>query len=134
MATLKERIVDCIENEVDDEDLVNLVNEINGYNGNFDSLTWYPFDEEFFENFFSDPMEAARATFFGDIHNWNDELIRFDSYGNLESSSYGSAALECIGYADEIADEIIENPDQYYLPTAIKDCFKEEDEEEEEEQ
>lgn len=46
------------------------------------------FDEEFFDTFFENkPMEAARATFFGNIENWADDYIKFNAYGNLESVS-----------------------------------------------
>ena len=47
----------------------------------------YNFDEEFFDMAFSSPIDAARATFFGNIQSWNDEYIRFNAYGNLESLS-----------------------------------------------
>lgn len=30
--------------------------------------------------------DAARATYFGDIRNWNDPYIRFNAYGNLETT------------------------------------------------
>lgn len=59
--------------EVDDEDAL-------------DCLTWADFDEEFFETFKS-PIEAARATYFGDIKSWNDPYIRLNVYGNLESTN-----------------------------------------------
>lgn len=50
-------------------------------------IDWVPFDDEFFEIYFSDnPQEAARATYFGDIRNWNDPYIRFNAYGNLETT------------------------------------------------
>ena len=36
-------------------------------------IDWVTFDDDFFEIYFgNDPQEAARATFFGDIRNWND--------------------------------------------------------------
>jgi rubrerythrin len=60
------------------------------------------FDEEFFELAFSNPMEAARATFFGDIQNWSDEYIRFDGYGNLESVNAYDVDEEIEGYLGEI--------------------------------
>ncbi len=45
----------------------------------------HDFDEEFFETYFSgSPMEASRATQFGEV-NWNDQYITFNGYGNLKS-------------------------------------------------
>jgi len=45
----------------------------------------YEFDEDFFTNSFSTPMQAARATYFGKIESWADEFITLDAYGNLKS-------------------------------------------------
>lgn len=71
--------------------------------------TIHCFDEDFFENFFSNPMEAARATFFGNIESWSDEYIKFNAYGNLESLSEYSA----IGEIDYYLDEIFEHKDTW---------------------
>lgn len=50
-------------------------------------IDWIPFDDDFWKNYFKDnPYEAARATYFGNIQNWNDEYIRFNGYGNLETT------------------------------------------------
>lgn len=52
-----------------------------------DIIDWIPFDDDFWETYFKDdPHEAARATYFGNIQNWNDEYIRFNGYGNLETT------------------------------------------------
>lgn len=41
-------------------------------------------DEEFFNTFFTSPMEATRASYYGD-YCYNDEYITFDGNGNLKS-------------------------------------------------
>ena len=64
----------------------------------------YSFDEEFFETFFSNPMEAARATFFGKINSWTDEYIKINVYGNLESMSEYDVLEEIDYYLEEIFD------------------------------
>lgn len=52
-----------------------------------DIIDWVPFDDEFFDIYFENkPYEAARATYFGNIQNWNDKYIRFNGYGNLETT------------------------------------------------
>lgn len=62
--------------------------------------SWYEFDEEFFKEFCPDPYESVRATYFGKVR-WLDEFIRFDSYGNLETTNEidyeaeGKEILEC---------------------------------------
>lgn len=64
----------------------------------------HSFDEEFFETYFSNPMEAARATFFGKINSWGDEYIRFNAYGNLESMTEYDVLEEIDNYLEEIFD------------------------------
>ena len=60
------------------------------------------FEEDFFECYFSDKMEVARAVYFGDIQSWTDEYIRFNAYGNLESLNEFDVANEIDDYAEEI--------------------------------
>ena len=82
------------------------------------------FDEDFFNMCFErKPMEAVRAAYFGKIH-WDDEYIRFDTYGNLESFSEFEAKTMI---EDEIED-IFSNPDIW--EDYIEDKEEEEDEEE----
>lgn len=64
----------------------------------------YEFTKNFFREFFSDPYDAARATFFGHIESWNDEYIRFNAYGNLESLSEYEALHEIEYVLEEIYD------------------------------
>ena len=53
-----------------------------------DIIDWIPFDDDFWETYFkNDPYEAARATYFGNIQNWNDDYIRFNGYNNLETTN-----------------------------------------------
>lgn len=72
---------------------------------------WYEFDEIFFETFFMDnPIEAARAVFFGKIENWMDEYIRFNAYGNLESGTKWDVIREAEGY---YLENIFEHPEYW---------------------
>lgn len=64
----------------------------------------HSFDEEFFETYFSNPMDAARATFFGEIKYWTDEYIKFNAYGNLESMDEYDVLQEIDCYLEEIFD------------------------------
>lgn len=67
-----------------------------------DIIDWQPNDDEFWEIYFDDnPQEAARATYFGDIRNWNDPYIRFNAYGNLETTY----KIDYEPYEDEILEE-----------------------------
>ncbi len=69
----------------------------------------YEFDDEFFSTFFSDPAEAARATFFGKIESWNAKYIMFNGYGNLEADNY----LENMISLYDLANYIDAHQDEY---------------------
>lgn len=49
-----------------------------------DELIDFSDPEYFFNTYFTNPYEAARATQFGKV-NWLDDYIKFDGYGNLKS-------------------------------------------------
>lgn len=83
------------------EDYKNQLQDIEG----LEFADWQPFNEDFFKVFFTDPYEAARATHFGDV-NWDDGYIRFDVYGNLETTRDIDLAYE----VDEIMNQfLVEN-------------------------
>ena len=75
-----------IDNNIKELSLEKIYNDITD-DSKPDTLDWVPFDDEFFDLYFEDPYEAARAVYFGDIQNWNDEYIRFNAYENLESTN-----------------------------------------------
>ena len=67
--------------------LRDVVRELDGWNNCLDYLIVYENDEEFFDIFFANnPAEVARAIYYGDF-NYNDEYIKFNAYGNLETLS-----------------------------------------------
>ena len=87
--------------ELSTSEKVSIFNEYCIEHGDPDNAL-YPFDEDFFTTAFSNPMDAARATFFGDIQSWSDEYIRFNGYGNLESVSEYDVDSEIEGYLEDI--------------------------------
>lgn len=64
---------------------------------------WFNFDEEFFETFLHDrsPYDVALMTYFGKIQSWSDPYIRFNAYGNLETTD----EIDYEPYANEILQE-----------------------------
>ena len=71
----------------DMDTLKDVVRELDGWNNCLDYLIVYENDEEFFDMFFKGrPAEVARAIHYGDF-NYNDEYIKFNGYGNLETLS-----------------------------------------------
>ena len=85
--------------------LKDVVRELNSWNTCLDYLDVYNNDEEFFNMFFEGkPAELARAIYYGDF-NYNDEYIKFNGYGNLETfSEYDYEEL-----LEENIEEITEN-------------------------
>ncbi len=88
--------------ELSREDKINLFNEYaSGYAEDDEIFT---FDEVFFNAAFPNaPMEAARAVHFGQV-NWDDNYIRFNRRGNLESLSDWMAEAEAEECVDAIFD------------------------------
>lgn len=86
--------------ELYEKDVPELYYELpDGDRENFSVSEWQPHDEDFYNIYFeSDPIGAVRAVLFGDVR-WNDDYVRFNGYGNLET------AIQ-IPYDDE-ADSII---------------------------
>jgi hypothetical protein len=66
----------------------------------------HEFTEDFFNTYFTSPLEAARKVFFGNIQNWCDSYIRFNGYGNLESLTDFQAAEIADYYKAEIYENI----------------------------
>ena len=114
-------------NNLSSNNKIAIYNEYCSEHGDTDKML-YDFDEEFFETAFgNDPIEAARATFFGNIQNWSDEYIRFNGYGNLESLS----EYDAVEVAEDNVDDIYEYEDvwEYYIESE-EDEDEDEDEEE----
>lgn len=93
-----------------DREKIAIYNEYCLEHGDSDKML-YDFDDEFFEMAFEgkELMEICRATFFGHITSWNDEYIRFNAYGNLESLSEYDAVEEIYEY--DAVEEIYEYED-----------------------
>lgn len=123
------------------EDLNELVNECNSWNGSFEYIRVYDFDEEFFNTFYyNEPERAASAVFFGNIQSWNDDYVRFDGYGNLESLSHWDYEQELESYKEEIVERALDlyQSNRIWVNSAVEELFEsylndEEDEEEDEE-
>ncbi|MFQ9922092.1 MAG: hypothetical protein ACLRVU_01190 [Beduini sp.] len=87
----------------------------------------YKFCEEFFDEHFTNPYEAARATQFGNV-NWADEFIRFDGYNNLQSTNI-YALLDEARDNNDFKAYVLENylddyTDEDYKKEALKEALK----------
>ena len=97
--------------------LKDVVSELNAWNACLDYLEVYENDEDFFNMFFENkPAEVARVIYYGDF-NYNDNYVKFNGYGNLESfSEYGYEKL-----LKENIEEIIECLIEYVESISIYD-------------
>lgn len=111
-----DQIIEILENLCDSE-LVNVWNYYTTEVVNNSDATVYVFDDEFFEIYFSNPAEAARAVFFGDVKSWADSYVIFNGYGNLETSNY---VTDLISITD-LANDIEANPDMYTTIIDLED-------------
>ena len=114
--------------------LLDVVSELNSWNGCLENLDFWENDEEFFNTFFDNPMEAIRATYYGN-YNYNDDYVKFNGYGNIDSYSEYERIEEIKDNIDDIVDNLIECYYNIYINEELENLILEllEDEEEEEE-
>ena len=87
----------------------NIVSEINSIDNSLEYLEYWDNDEEFFTTFFhNDPMEAVRASYYGN-YNFNDDFVRFNGYANLESFNDWELEKEYKEHIDDIVNALIEH-------------------------
>lgn len=114
------------------EDLKEIVSQINSWNGDLEHLRFYENDEEFFQMAFENNIDGAvRATQYGE-YNYNDEYVRFNGYGNLDSANEWEVNKEMKECIDEILDSLESEYGNLHLDSEIEEFFEEDEEEEEE--
>lgn len=93
---------------LNDSELVTIHNTYCSDNNDSDDEI-YCNDEDFFNTYFgSDVMGAIRAVSYGDF-NYSHDYVKFDGYGNLETTNDPSEWID----KSEIANYILENPDTF---------------------
>ena len=109
-------------NDMDTDDRVTLWNEFQEYINDDDYI--YEFNEEFFCTYFdNDPMEAARAAYFGNL-DWKDSYIKFTN-GNLESLSEPDFnwLYHDIDFTDYVVANYLED-DKVFICNAVNEAYK----------
>ena len=109
--------------------LISVVQELNGWNGCLDWIEFMENDGDFFESFFENKLDAVRATFYGD-YKFNDDYVRFNVYGNLESFSEYDMIEEIKAYIEEIVENLIEYKDNICISDGNLEELLSEDEDE----
>ena len=127
----KEKIREYLLNN--EETLLEVVSELNSWNGCLENLDFWENDEEFFNTFFDNPMEAIRATYYGN-YNYNDDYVKFNGYGNIDSYSEYERIEEIKDNIDDIVDNLIEYYYNIYINEELENLILELLEEEEEEE
>lgn len=104
--TREQAIRNYVEHLIGD-DLANLLQHMNSYDGCFEESTYYDMDE--FDEFLSNhtPMEIAQMIFYGGEFNPNDEYFYFNAYGNLESANWGDVVAEAEDLINDIIDHLV---------------------------
>ncbi|MGV3094464.1 hypothetical protein [Streptococcus pluranimalium] len=116
----------------DMEELMDVVREINGWNGDLEHLSFEENDEEFFKVYFrDDPLKAVQAVCFGE-YTYSDEYVRFDGYGNLESFTDFQVEEELKSSIDDILDSLLLVKHHLNLSDELEELLEESEEEEEE--
>lgn len=96
------------------EELIEMANDVNAWNGELEDLRYYENDEWFFKDMFSDNIdEAVREICYGN-YNYTDDYVKWNAYGNLESCSEYEYEQQIADSADEIIDAFIRNIDNMW--------------------
>lgn len=116
--------------EQTDDNILRIVKEINGWDGQLENLTWYDIEYEFNELMDGvEPWEIARATYYGEF-NPTHTFWRYNAYGNFESTDY-------LNYDNADIEEIIEalySIPWEYFPDDIKELLEDIESEDEDEE
>lgn len=105
-------------------ELTSVISEINSIDSSFEYLEYYENDEYFFETFFpNNSMEAVRTTYYGD-YNFNDDYVRFDAYGNVESFNDWKLMKEYEDNIDDIIEKLIEHYEDIYLSEELSELIE----------
>ena len=101
----KEKIREYLLNN--EETLLRVVGDLNSYNGCLDNLDFWLNDGDFFSCCFENPIDAVRATYYGD-YNYNDDYIKINAYGNIDSYTEEKKNEEIKDNIDDIVYCLIE--------------------------
>ena len=81
-----------------------MVSDVNSYNGHLEDFCWCYHDEDFYDIYFRDKQEIARAVYYASNYNYTDDYVRFNVYGNLETCCEYERGKELVDNVEEILD------------------------------
>lgn len=128
----KEALKEILVEELDTTTLIEMVRDINNWDGSFEDLDYWSNDDDFFEELYDGRIsELVRALSFGS-YNYMDEYVKINTYGNIESAT----TLEFKNKVNKQHEEIIERylelmeSEPRYFERLWDEELEEEDEEE----
>ena len=90
------------------DELIDIVFSAYGYTYELEHIITYPNDSESFNTLFAEPLDAVRATFYGD-YRYTDEYIVINRLGNIDSYNSINIRDLYVDYIDDITWVVIEN-------------------------
>jgi hypothetical protein len=104
--TREEAIRNYVE-QLNGKEIVELLRNMNAYDGCFENCTYYYMDE--FDELLSDytPRDLSQRIFYGGKFNPNDEYFRFDDYGNLETANGSDIVADTRGAVDDMIYNLV---------------------------
>lgn len=125
MANKYEIIKNWMMNEASDDDLIQIVNEVNSYNGHLEEYCCY--EVEMLNEFFCDTKPTDLLQKLASDFDINTDYIKFTIYG-IESTTLEDMVSEIKNYAEDIAEEIENVLDDIYLPSELEEALEEAEE------
>jgi len=124
--TKYEIIKNWMMNEASDDDLIQIVNEVNSYNGNLEEYCCYGI--EMLNEFYCDTKPTDLLQKLASDFDINTDYIKFTIYG-VESTTLEDMVDEIKNYADDIAEAIEDVLDDIYLPSELEEALEKAEEE-----
>ena len=82
-----------------------LAYDCNSYDGSLEDFIWYDHNEDFYEIYFTEKVDIARAVYYsGNDYRYTDPYIRVNVYGNLETCCDYEREKYLEDYVEEILD------------------------------
>lgn len=125
MATKFEVIKNWVENIADNDDLISIVRQVNGWNGSLEEYNFYDMDE--LDELFCD---VKLTNFLSDLapnFNYSDDGFRYTIYG-IESCSMQDVVDEIKDNIEEVAEAIADamEEDNIWISSSLEELLEEE--------
>ena len=106
-----------------EDKLQEVVQELNAWNGAFENLEFYENDSYTINELFATPYDFAEKCAYGD-YNINDDYLKFDGYGNLETCTEQEMIQEMKDNIDDIVDVLKDEYTNIDIDDKLKDLIE----------